>query len=72
MQRMAQRCERRLVEGFAQRRMSVDGERNVFETRAHFKRQRKGGRELAVAGAEPNPCFTPRYRCGKAAFRLGD
>jgi hypothetical protein len=28
---MAQRRERRLLEGFAERRMGVDGERNVFE-----------------------------------------
>jgi hypothetical protein len=31
MQRVTQRHERRLVERFAQRRMSVDGERDAFE-----------------------------------------
>ena len=52
MQRMAQRRERRLVESFAQRRMGVDGERDVFEARAHFQRERKGGREFGDAGAD--------------------
>src|SRR5271168_3327508 len=41
MQRMAQRRERRLVKSLAHRRMGVDGERDVFEARAHFQRQRK-------------------------------
>jgi hypothetical protein len=31
--------------------MGVDGERDVFEARAHFQRQRKGGRELRYIGA---------------------
>ena len=40
------------MEGFAQRRMGVDGERDVFEARAHFQRERKGGREFGDAGAD--------------------
>jgi hypothetical protein len=39
MQRMAERRQRRLVEGLAQRRTGVDGERDVFEARAHFERE---------------------------------
>jgi hypothetical protein len=46
MQRMAQRSERRLVEGFAQRRMRVDGERDVFEAHAHFHPRAKAGRKV--------------------------
>ncbi len=37
------------MKSFAQRRMGVDGERDVFEARAHFQRQRKGGRKLRDA-----------------------
>jgi hypothetical protein len=33
---MAQRRERRLVEGFAHRPMGVDSERDVFKARAYF------------------------------------
>ena len=40
------------MEGFAQRRVGVDGERDVLEPRAHFERKRKGGRELRDAGAD--------------------
>src|ERR1700722_2132112 len=49
---MAQRRERRFVEGFAQRWMGVNGERDVFEARAHFERERKSGRELRDALAD--------------------
>src|ERR1700722_13410797 len=46
MQRMPQRRKRRLVEGFAQRRMGVDSECDVFEARAHLQDQREGAREF--------------------------
>jgi hypothetical protein len=38
---MSQRRERRLMEGLAHRRMGVDGERDVFEARAYFERERR-------------------------------
>jgi hypothetical protein len=49
MQRMAEGRERRLVESLARRRMGVDGECDVFEARAHFERERKGGRQRVQA-----------------------
>src|ERR1700729_2389283 len=46
MQRVAERRQRRFVKGFAQRRMGVDGECDVFEPRAHLQGQREGAREF--------------------------
>ena len=43
MQWMAERRQRQLVEGFAESRVGVDGERDVLKPGAHLKRQRKGG-----------------------------
>ena len=52
MQRVSQRRQRRFVEGLAHRGVSVDRQGHVFEPRAHFQRERKGGRKFRHARAD--------------------
>ena len=52
MNRMPQHAQRRLLKGFAARRMGVDRRGDVLGARAHFDGERERGRELGYVRAD--------------------
>ena len=52
MQRLAERLQRGLVEGFAFRRVRVDRAGDVLESPAHLERKRERRREFGNARAD--------------------